>query len=136
MILLGILIANDRAGQFEMEFKMIGKSLLSQTPFDVVSKSLDANMLRSRVIANNIANVNTPGYKRTDVNFEGQLRDAIDRSTLRGTVTNERHVELGRPRVTDVEADAYHPIDGTLPSGVNNVDIDHEMANLAETQLA
>ena len=115
---------------------MILKSILSQTPLDVVSKSLDANMLRSRVIADNVANVNTPGFKRTDVSFEDQLREAVDRSNLRGTTTNERHLELGRPRIQDVEADAYHPIDGTLPSGVNNVDIDSEMAKLAETQLS
>ena len=113
---------------------MLG-NVLGKTNLPAVMKSLDAGMLRSRVIANNIANVNTPGFRRVEVKFEDELRDALSRTKLKGVETNERHISLGRPRIDQVNADAWHPSDGTLPSGVNNVDIDTEMAKLAENQI-
>jgi flagellar basal-body rod protein FlgB len=92
-------------------------------------------MLGSRVIANNIANVNTPGYRRVEVSFEKELRDALDKTKLQGSRTDEKHLRLGRGDMDDIKPAAYKPVDPTLPSGVNNVDIDSEMAKLAETQI-
>jgi flagellar basal-body rod protein FlgB len=114
---------------------MLGDLLFSKTELPALNNTLDAAMLRSRVIANNIANVNTPGYQRTEVSFEKQLRDALDRGKLQGSQTDERHLQLGRPDMTSVKPVAYKPVDPTLPSGVNNVDIDTEMAKLTETQI-
>jgi len=101
-----------------------------------MQKMMDTAMLRGRVIANNIANVNTPGYRRVEVAFEEALRSALDRTKLKGARTDEKHLAMGRKDISGVNAEAYHPYDPTLPSGVNNVDIDMEMAKLAETQLA
>ena len=109
--------------------------IFNKTVSPAVGKMLDASMLRSRVIANNIANVNTPGYRRVEVSFEDELRNALDRTRLQGTKTNVKHLEIGRKDLSNVNANAYHPYDPTLPSGVNNVDIDLEMAKLAETQI-
>ncbi|MFW6245234.1 MAG: flagellar basal body rod protein FlgB [Fibrobacterota bacterium] len=114
---------------------MLGDALFSKTNLPMVSKSLDAAMLRARVIANNIANVNTPGFRRVDVKFEDQLRKALDATRLKGARTDQKHMEVGKKNMANVNAEAYHPYDPTLPSGVNNVDIDTEMAKLAETQI-
>jgi flagellar basal-body rod protein FlgB len=114
---------------------MLGDLLFSKTNLPAINNTLDAAMLRSRVIANNIANVNTPGYKRTEVSFEKELREALDRGNLQGSQTDERHLQLGRKDISEVKPQAYRPVDPTLPSGVNNVDIDTEMAKLAETQI-
>ena len=114
---------------------MLGETLFNQTSIPILVKSLDAGMLRSRTIANNIANVNTPGYQRVEVTFEGELRKALDTAKLRGTCTNERHLPLGRPDFSRLTPKVEKPVDPTLPSGVNNVDIDTEMAKLAENQL-
>jgi flagellar basal-body rod protein FlgB len=92
-------------------------------------------MLRSKAIANNIANVNTPGYKRVEVTFEDELRKALDRGKLRGMQTNEKHLDLGKLDIASINPKIKKPVDPTLPSGVNNVDIDSEMAKLAENQL-
>ena len=114
---------------------MLSDILFSKTPEAAVNKMLDAGMMRSRVIANNIANVNTPGYRRVEVSFENELRNALDNTRLQGARTDEKHLQLGRKDISQVNATAYHPIDPTQPSGVNNVDIDMEMAKLAETQI-
>lgn len=114
---------------------MLSDFLFSKTSLPAVKKSLDAAMLRSRVIANNIANVNTPGYQRVEVNFEDELRTALDNTRLQGTTTNDKHMQIGRKDLSQVDPVAYKPIDPSQPSGVNNVDIDTEMAKLAETQI-
>ena len=46
---------------------------------NVLDKAADASWIRNEAIANNIANVDTPGYKRQDVNFEEQLRKAMSK---------------------------------------------------------
>jgi flagellar basal-body rod protein FlgB len=100
-----------------------------------LAKSLDARMARQKTIADNIANVETPGYRRKEVKFEETLAAAIDKSRLSGTRTNSGHIALGRTNVKDVQFEVSIPTDHTMPSGVNNVDIDYEMAQLAENQI-
>ena len=74
-------------------------------------------------------------YRSVEVAFEEELRSAFDRTKLEGTRADEEHVAVGGKDLSGVNAEAYHPYDPTLPSGVNNVDIDMEMAKLAETQI-
>jgi flagellar basal-body rod protein FlgB len=114
---------------------MLGEILFSNGSAAAVRTSVDAAMLRQRAIANNIANATTPGYRRVEVSFEDQLRQALDRTRLQGSRTSDKHLKLGRPALGELRPHAYRPADGTLPSGVNNVDIDTEMAKLAENQI-
>jgi flagellar basal-body rod protein FlgB len=114
---------------------MLEKIIAKNTNLPLLTRTLDAAMLRSRVIANNIANVTTPGYRRVEVSFEEELRTALDRTRLQGSRTDDGHLDIGRKNLSEVNAEAYHPYDPTQPSGVNNVDIDMEMAKLAETQI-
>lgn len=109
--------------------------LFDKTNLPVINNTLDAAMLRTRVIANNVANINTPGYKRVEVSFEKELRNALDSTKLKGYADNDKHLQLGRLDLSAVAPKAYTPIDPTLASGVNNVDIDTEMAKIAETQI-
>jgi len=114
---------------------MLSESVLNKTNLPVVTSAMNAAMLRARVTANNIANVNTPGFTRVDVKFEDELRRALDSTRLQGARTDGGHMKMGRLDLSDVGPTAYRPYDPTQPSGVNNVDIDTEMAKLAETQI-
>ncbi len=101
----------------------------------LVYKGLDANAMRGRAIAQNIANAQTPEYKRVEVNFEEQVREAM-RKHVEGTRTNEDHMEIGRKAaIKRVEAYSYRPDDPANPGEVNNVDIDIESAKMAENQI-
>ena len=91
--------------------------------------------MRQKAIANNIANVNTPGYQRIEVSFENELRKALDPKRLVGAQTNAAHMQIGKPTLADIQPKAYRPNDPTLPGQINNVDIDMEMAKLAENQI-
>lgn len=97
----------------------------------VLDKAADASWLRNEAISNNIANVDTPGYKRQDVAFETVLKRELGMSryeTMDAKVSNLKVERLqGRP-YTDYANFSYR-IDG------NNVDIDNENVMLAENQL-
>lgn len=98
---------------------------------NVLSKSADASWKRETVLANNIANVNTPNYKRKDVDFEGVLEQELGRSkytTLDSKVADVHLNHLVADTYTDYSGYSYR-LDG------NNVDIDNEEVELASEQL-
>lgn len=113
----------------------IKDALFSRTSIPAVEKSLDASALRSRAIAANLANVDTPGYRRIEVAFEAALRQALDKQAPQGASDRDGHLPLGRPDLDRVEAVAYRPSDPVRPGEVNNVDVDIEMAKLAENRI-
>ncbi|MCL2260377.1 MAG: flagellar basal body rod protein FlgB [Fibromonadales bacterium] len=112
-------------------------AILDKTSIPVASKGLDAYTHRGRAIANNIANVSTPGYRRIEVSFEEQLRKALDKElNMAGNRTHGNHLFLGRPELEHVKSEGYRVNDFTTPGEINNVDIDIEMAKLAENEIA
>ena len=84
----------------------------------VLTQLMDAAALRHRVIAQNVANVNTPGYRRREVAFEDSLAKALASPGSRPHVT---------PQV--VVVDGPERVDG------NTVDIDREMGDLTKNAL-
>lgn len=114
---------------------IFANGLSRHTAAPAVRASLDASAMRLKAIANNIANVNTPGYQRIEVSFENELRKALDPKVLQGARTDAEHMDIGRGDIGKLKPQAYRPNDPTLPGQVNNVDIDMEMAKLAENQI-
>lgn len=109
--------------------------LFGSTTRQLVYKSLDANAMRGRAIAQNIANVMTPGYERKEVSFEEKVRELLDKK-VSGTRTDPEHLRIGKGvDVSKLAPEVYIPNDPTLPGEVNNVDIDIENAKLAENQI-
>ena len=113
---------------------ILDKMIFNKTSIPVLRKALDAYYLRSQVIANNIANVSTPGYRRREVRFEEYLRDVLDRK-IKGYKTDPKHLPIGSRDIDEIEPEVYVPDDDNMYSGVNNVDIDEEMAKMAENQI-
>ncbi|MCA9733271.1 MAG: flagellar basal body rod protein FlgB [Deferribacteres bacterium] len=114
---------------------MLLDGIFNHTKIPLLSKSLKAAAVRQRVRANNIANANTPGYQRLEVSFEEELRRVLDNQNIAGVQTHEKHFPLGRREALDIDPEVYVPNDPADPSGVNNVDIEYEMAELAKNQL-
>ena len=85
---------------------------------DLLSQMLDASSLRHRVIAQNIANVNTPGYKRLEVAFEEELGKLLGRGSAASGAMPTVH-----------EGDGVERVDG------NTVDIDREVGDLNKNGL-
>lgn len=98
---------------------------------NVLDKAADAAWIRNEVISNNIANADTPDYKRKDVEFESYLLAALegaDSSSLNEVVGNIDLDGLVSTTYTDSSVLSYR-LDG------NNVDIDTENVELASNQL-
>ena len=97
---------------------------LFDTSFKALDLALGAAGKRQEVLANNLANVNTPGYKRLDVAFDGMLAKAVDAARA----GDERALDALRPGVSTDDSVAVRA-DG------NSVDVDQEMAFLAENNI-
>ncbi|OEF98601.1 flagellar basal body rod protein FlgB [Desulfuribacillus alkaliarsenatis] len=100
-----------------------------------VHKALDAAQLRQHVIANNIANSTTPGFKKSSVKFEEYLSSALGRKGISGFRTDARHMPIGSSRFEDVAPRVITHKDSKINNNKNNVDIDAEMTDLAKTQI-
>ena len=98
---------------------------------NVLDSAADASSLRNKTIANNIANISTPHYKRQDVSFAANLQQALKNSRFETLDQKVDSLNMHRLRgvvYTDTEAYSYR-LDG------NNVDIDTENVYMAQTQL-
>lgn len=101
----------------------------------MVYKSLDASVLRGKAIAQNLANIETPGYERKEVDFEDQLRKAL-KAKLEADTTQPGHMAAGKGLdLSKITPTVFEPRDPTLPGEINNVDIDLEAAKMAENQI-
>ncbi len=92
------------------------------------TKALDASALRQQVIANNLANVNTPGFKRQDVQFEDQLSRALAQKSNPCAPASSVAIDKIRPCVVTVNSTSERA-DG------NNVDMEMENVNMADNTL-
>lgn len=98
--------------------------------YNLIKQGLDATSLRSKVIANNIANVNTKGYKKYYVTFEETLKDAMNSVKLEKSdalhldgANNTGKISIKQDTSTSMREDG------------NNVDIESEMSNQAANTL-
>lgn len=105
---------------------------------EVLSASLRGHNARNAALVNNIANAETPGYKRIDVQFESALAEAVrsDRARLhRGTAMTG--TPFGGGGEVAGSAPALRALDSTTMRVYgSNVDPDDEMAQLSSNQLA
>ena len=89
--------------------------------FDLLAKLTDVTQLRHRVLAQNVANVNTPGYRRLDVQFEETLSEQL--ASRSNASVNSLRPEVHEDQTTPTRLDG------------NNVEIDLEMMRLNKNTL-
>lgn len=97
----------------------------------IQSRALNASSLRQDIISNNIANVDTPGYKRKDLVFSDIFNEFLDETDVTMTRTHEKHFGTTPDKgyYVSTSNDFDMRIDG------NNVNPDYEMAELAKNQI-
>jgi len=106
---------------------------------DILQRNMDTAGLRRQVIANNIANAETPNFKRSYVNFEAELSRALSSERLNtsiGVLTHERHIPFGKPiDYRDVRPRLVLDYLTTAKNNGNNVDIERELMQATENQM-
>jgi len=122
--------------------------LITSLTSQVMNKALDGLAKRHKAIASNLANVDTPNYRRRDVSFEGALEKAVSES--RGTseswrmasndealsmkTTRPDHIGIGHiyNSLDEVQPEVSESEDFQYRNDGNAVDIETEMAQLAK----
>lgn len=108
--------------------------MLSTNAFNyvnVLDKAADASWRRESLISHNIANVDTPGYKRKDLDFQSLLKAEMGRTKFDSLDQKIDQLDVNRLApltFTDMMSYSYR-LDG------NNVDIDTENVELASEQI-
>ena len=107
----------------------------------LLERALDTETVRRKVIANNIANVNVPHFKRSDVNFESELKRAIMENNnpdnkLPALMEHEKHIPFYKERdIRDVGIRVNLDYNTTALNNGNNVDIEKEMVEAAKNLM-
>ncbi len=114
---------------------MIEATVFQRAHLETLKKALGVYAQRHRVTAENIANVETPDYRAKEYRFEELLRGASGGGRLTGARTDAHHLPVGRRGPEQVQGQVVEENTG-LDNGVNDVDVDREMATLATADLS
>ena len=113
--------------------------IMNAPVIDYASRGMAAATLRHEVLSNNIANINTPHFKKTDVVFEELLAreiygDEDSEAKIPIVRTHDRHLPFVKTPYHAEPIFERHQ-ERTMRVDDNNVDIDIEMATMAKNQL-
>jgi len=108
---------------------------------DLLHRAMDASTVRRQVIANNYANANVPNFKRSNVNFESELKRALEsenqKPALELTLTHSKHIPNWKERdYRDVQIRRVLDYTSTYNNNGNNVDPEQESMLAVENQMS
>ena len=99
----------------------------------LLERAMDASMVRKQLINQNLANVNTPFYKRLDIDFADALNDRISKDELEMVRTHPMHIGNSQPGLSPIKITRETK---TLSRyDTNNIDVEFEMAQDAQNTL-
>ena len=108
---------------------------------DLLHRGMDVPTVRRQVIANNLANADVPNFKRSNVNFESELKRVLDsekvKPALELTLTNEKHIPNHKERdYRDVQIRRVLDYVSTYNNNGNNVDPEQEFMLATQNQMS
>ena len=95
----------------------------------LLEKAIDAGSLRQSVIANNIANINTPGFKKSSVAFESILKKNLNTNRIPLYAIDNRHIN-GVNMLDNIAPVVVQEKTTSMKADGNNVDVEQEMVRL------
>jgi flagellar basal-body rod protein FlgB len=107
--------------------------IINKTNIPLWQRVLDLCSVEHNVVSANIANVTTPDYNEKKIDFEGELKNSLEKSKVKLATTNTSHISSTSSKGKSPKV--YESNSEVKSSGVNNVDIDKQMAELAQNQL-
>ena len=108
---------------------------------DLLQREMNVANLRYQVTANNLANSEVPNFKRSRVNFESELKRALDsekkkKNSFKLTTTDSRHIQVNVPYdYREVEPRRVLDYTTTAKANGNNVDAETEANNILQIQM-
>lgn len=107
--------------------------LLESDSMKKFERALDASALRQNLLNQNMANVNTPYYKRLDIDFNSVFAAEIDKNELKIKTTHPKHFSNSIPVQGPLKITRETKTDERFDK--NNIDPEFEMAQIAENSL-
>lgn len=107
---------------------------------DIIHRTMDASIIRRNVIANNIANTQVPNFKRSEINFESELKRALDseqqRPVLELVLTDPKHISNRTEKdYRDVTPRRVLDYVSQSKNNGNNVDAEQEMTLALQNEM-
>lgn len=101
-----------------------------------LTTALNFREMRQELISSNVANANTPGFKAKKLDFEEALSRALDvDGQMRMNTSDDRHFNVGNGGFNNLEPEIYDDPNGVVSENGNTVDVESEMARMAENKL-
>ncbi len=101
-----------------------------------LTTALNFREMRQELISSNVANANTPGFKAKKLDFEEALARALDvDGQMQMNATDGRHYNVGGGGFNNLEPEIYDNPNGVVSENGNTVDVEAEMAQMAENKL-
>jgi flagellar basal-body rod protein FlgB len=108
----------------------------SDKTLQALTTALNYREMRQELISSNVANANTPGYKAKKLDFEEALARALDvDGQMQMNATDGRHYNVGGGGFNNLEPEIYDNPNGVVSENGNTVDVEAEMAQMAENKL-
>lgn len=107
---------------------------------DATIKALAASIkmreMRQELIASNIANAETPGYKAKRLSFEDALARALDVDGQESmNISDDEHFDVGSGGFANLQPEVYEDPNGNASEDGNTVDRDYEMSQMAKNKI-
>ena len=91
---------------------------------------------RQKIIASNIANLNTPGYKTKELSFEDHLNNVKDKNDLALTVTHKNHISFDSSEQKSITNSRVYEVKGLEEQNDgNNVNLDQQISDMAKNSV-
>ena len=105
--------------------------------YDVLGKSLDVLSDRQNIIASNVANANTPGYKAKELNFEQVMKSLVPSAdSLHMKATSQKDLAGGGYTAGSSSSFVHNQKDETVPAlDGNTVDLSKEMSDMSSNAI-
>ena len=102
-----------------------------------LSMAMKLRAINQEVISSNIANINTPGYRCKNLDFQREIEKILtpDNFNLKLITTHKRHIAHNKEPLEELNPQVKECNTPVIGNDKNNVDLDREMAKLAKNQL-
>ncbi len=90
---------------------------------------------RQQLVASNIANIETPGYRTKDISFHATMEELLAPQAIPLKTTRPEHQAMERLTFIPLEPEVHEVQGLPVRADRNNVDLDREMLKLGETSF-
>lgn len=110
-------------------------NLIQDLTMDAMGSYMTRLSKRQQIVASNIANIETPGYKTKDISFYATMSELLSDHSMPLRVSRPEHAAMGEMNIAPFEPEVIESEGLPTRADRNNVDLDSEMMKVAQTSF-